>query len=357
MNEYINCGQAFEPSEITVADYLNQWFDLSCKMNLKYNTQIGYLRIIENHLKPQFGHYKLKAVSAASLQAYANELKLHGNSKSHLVGILTVFQSALDYAVEPLHYLTFNPLKQVKFPKVKRAPKERIILKLDEWNRIIQRFPTGSKFYVPLMIGFHTGLRISEAFALTWNDVNLEKKEITVSKQVVKRDCCADPRAVVEKNKKQKQPMAWYFATPKTTSSYRTISIGNTLYNALKAEKTLQLENELKYGEYYTLHYTKTEIDEKGNPITRIIPMEKGLRCQLPKIKMVCVAENGTYVSTESFKYASRVIHKELLLAFNYHSLRHTHATMLIEAGANPKNVQARLGALQYCHYATDVCT
>ena len=33
-----------------------------------------------------------------------------------------------------------------------------------------------------------------------------------------------------------------------------------------------------------------------------------------------------------------------LHLAFDYHSLRHTHATMLIEAGANVKNVQTRLG-------------
>lgn len=40
----------------------------------------------------------------------------------------------------------------------------------------------------------------------------------------------------------------------------------------------------------------------------------------------------------------SRVIHHEVQLAFDYHSLRHTHATMLIEAGANVKNVQVRLG-------------
>ena len=39
-----------------------------------------------------------------------------------------------------------------------------------------------------------------------------------------------------------------------------------------------------------------------------------------------------------------RVIHRELQPAFDYHSLRHTHATMLIEAGANVKSVQVRLG-------------
>lgn len=57
MNEYNNSGQSFEPSEITLSDYLDFWFDNFCKMNLKYNTQVGYLQIIENHLKPTFGHY------------------------------------------------------------------------------------------------------------------------------------------------------------------------------------------------------------------------------------------------------------------------------------------------------------
>lgn len=40
----------------------------------------------------------------------------------------------------------------------------------------------------------------------------------------------------------------------------------------------------------------------------------------------------------------SRVIHHEMHLAFDYHSLRHTHATLLIESGADVKNVQTRLG-------------
>ena len=38
-------GQAFTPTEVSVSDYLDYWFDNYCKMNLKYNTQIGYLRI------------------------------------------------------------------------------------------------------------------------------------------------------------------------------------------------------------------------------------------------------------------------------------------------------------------------
>jgi integrase len=343
LNEYNNAGQVFEPSEITVSDYLDQWYELSCKLNLKYNTQVGYLRIIEGHIKPKFGAYKLKAINPTVLQEYANNLKLNGYSKSHIIGILTVFQSALDYAIEPLHYINQNPMKSVKFPKVERKPRERIILTMDEWNQIIDRF-RDTRYYIPLMIGFYTGLRISEVFALTWDDIDFDKRTLTVSKQIVKRNFGADVRKVVEKKGKKEQRSSWYFGTPKTAASQRTVPFGETLYNALKQEKTSQMKNEMKYGEYYTIHVLKKETDEKGNDMFRVVPVQKCVESQLQRVRLICIAENGQYTSTDSFKYCSRVIHKEMQLAFDYHSLRHTHATLLIESGANVKNVQARLG-------------
>ena len=84
----------------------------------------------------------------------------------------------------------------------------------------------------------------------------------------------------------------------------------------------------------YTEHYLKTEHDEKGNEIQRLIPAPRALQCALPLADMVCVQDNGSFVSSDSFKYCSRVIHHELKLAFNYHSLRHSHATFLIESGS-----------------------
>jgi len=104
------------------------------------------------------------------------------------------------------------------------------------------------------------------------------------------------------------------------------------------------MQNRLQYGEYYNDIYLKQEQDEKGEEIFRLIEVERSIPCSLPRVEMVCVRENGQFVSTDSFKYCSRVIHNELKLAFNYHSLRHTHATILIENGANVKDVQERLG-------------
>ncbi len=142
----------------------------------------------------------------------------------------------------------------------------------------------------------------------------------------------------------KEQRSSWYFTTPKTESSCRVVPFGDTLYQALKKEYAQQRMNEFKYGEFYTIHVLKKEVDEKGNDMFRVVPVQKCVESSLQRVRLICIAENGQYTSTDSFKYCSRVIHREMQLAFDYHSLRHTHATLLIESGANVKNVQARLG-------------
>ena len=234
-------------------------------------------------------------------------------------------------------------MQNVKFPKVERKPRERIVLTLDEWCKIRDRFQN-TRYYIPLMIGFYTGLRISETFGLTWDDIDFDKRKISVNKQIVKRNFGAYVRKVVEKKGKKEQRSSWYFTTPKTFTSVREVPFGETLYQALKKEKAEQLKNEMKYGEYYTIHVKKIETDEKGNDMIRVVPIQKCVESPLQRIRLVCIDENGQYTSTDSFKYCSRVIHHEMHLAFDYHSLRHTHATLLIESGADIKNVQTRLG-------------
>lgn len=346
LSEYNSSGSLFQPSEVSVADYLDYWVDSYCKMNLKYNTQLGYIRIIENHLKPRLGVYKLNSLSAASIQEYANDLKIEGYAKSSLTGILSVLSCALNYAVEPLHYIAFNPCTYVKYPKYTRDTKKdkRFIISPEDFKRILERFPEDSNFYIPLMIGYYTGLRISETFALTWDDIDLKNKTISVNKITVKRNYGVEPRLVMKNKGKKQEHSEWYFGTPKTSTSTRTVHIGDTLCSALKKAKSKQRQNEIQYGEFYTKIYKQTVTDEKGEPITKLIEVEKSIPVNLPVVDLICIREDGHIVSTDSFKYCSRVIRHELQIAFNYHSLRHTHATLLIENGANVKDVQERLG-------------
>ncbi|MEI3225555.1 MAG: tyrosine-type recombinase/integrase [Lachnospiraceae bacterium] len=344
INEYNNAGQLLEPTEITVHDYLDYWFDNEVKVNLKYNTQIAYLNVIENHLKPAFGQYKLKALSAAPIQQFANQLKLNGLAKNTILNILCVLSDAMNYAVEPLQYIPQNPVQYVKLPKIEKEPRKRIILDMEDWNRIIQRFPFGSRYHIMLQIGFHTGLRISEVCALTWDDIDFKNNTLTVNKQTVKRNFGLDVKEAYKLTGKKELRSSWYFQTPKTKTSNRTIEFGNTLSQVLKEERQRQWKNESLYGEHYTIHVVKNEVDEKGNKIQRIMPIQKGACSSLSRVNLICVDENGYFTSSDSFKFASRVIHRELLMAFDFHSLRHTHATKLIEAGVSPKTVQERLG-------------
>ena len=62
------------------------------------------------------------------------------------------------------------------------------------------------------------------------------------------------------------------------------------------------------------------------------------------EIMPLCMKDTGELVTPDSFKYCARVIHYELgNTLFHSHCLRHTHGTILVENGVNPKTVMERL--------------
>lgn len=353
--KYTQEGQIFKPSEISVSDYLDLWFKDFCKLQLKYNTQMGYFSIIENHLKPAFGFYPLKSLSPALIQEFINALKIKGFSKSSIRGILSTLSCALKYAIEPLHYLQYNPCNNVLIPKFREnKTKKRYILTENQMKQILNRFPEGSPWYIPLLIGFHTGLRIGEVFALTWEDIDFENSTLTVNKQVIKRNYGMSPLKTLQEKGKKEEKSGWYFESTKTYSSKRIIRLDSLVLEALRKEKEKQFKSSEEYGEHYILIHKKEELDEKGDVIYRLVEIEKGIPVFLPTVDMICRKENGEYASSDGFKYCARVIHHELKIAFNFHSLRHTHATILVQEGANIKDVQERLG---HAHIETTLDT
>jgi integrase len=331
MTEYENAGLFFEPAEISVADYFDYWMKNTIEITKRGNTQDNYRRIIKNHVKPTLGHYKLKSITPAILQQFVNDKSLNGYSKSHMQSIMGVVNNALKYAVHPLKFIKDNPMQYVVRPE-KRINTIQDVADLDgevvrvipdeDYIKIIDRFPQGSNFYIPIINGYHGGLRIGEATGLTWDDIDMTNNTIDINKILIK-------------NKKTKM---WYLGPPKTKCSIRKIELGPTHAEILKEHKKWQLQNRLKYGEYYTQQY----IDINNNLYQYKLSLEipKGLT----PINLLCTKENGEIVTSDSFKYAARVIHYELNLEFEFHWLRHTHATKLIENGAKIKAVQKRLG-------------
>lgn len=310
--EYDGSGSYIEESKIMFADFLDYWLEHYVKINCKYLTHRNYTNIVKVHLKPALGMYKLKAITPAILQTYLNNLQKEGYAKTSVDNFKGVLSNIFKYAVYPMQYLKENPMQYVKTPKYDLKKENKLkIISLDDYKRILNRFPEGHKLNIPIQIAFHTGLRAAEVCGLTWDNINFKEKTLTVDKILLTKDG--------GENELQ---------TPKTKSSYRTIAIGDTLLNVLKQHKKKQMENRLKYGEFYI---DNKNIDYKDYQTAK----ESGF---------ICKSENGEIVTTLSVRHLSQVVNKQLKIPFSFHSLRHTHATMLIEAGANMKDVQERLG-------------
>lgn len=326
MNEYNQAGAIFTASEISVADYLDFWMKEYCQANCKPTTIANYEKKIRLHIKPAIGKYRLAALSPEVLQKLINEKFNAGYSRNTLAVIKGTLTGSLSYAVQPLKYIQVNPAQYVKIPSPRAVPQTKarssphVFLTPAQMDQLFQRFPEGSSSYLPLLLGYKCGLRLSEAFGLTWDCIDLQSKKLEVKQQILWK----------EKNNTTGETGYWYFSAPKYDSK-RTIELSQDVVSALEREKEKQQRAQVFYESLYIRQFR----DEHDHLNT----VGDG-----KEIQLVMVRVDGSYIISRNMQYVSWVATHELGFKFDYHSLRHTHATMLAEKGASPKYVQQRLG-------------
>ena len=296
--EYDGTGEVFKASEITLHDYLDEWYNSYAVQNCKPLTLVSYEQIIRLQLKPYFGSIKLKSLTPKLCQDFINHLQKKGVSTSYIRMIKVVLHSSLDYAVFPLEYIRNNPSKLIKLrfkDKVVKKNNDLECLTPEQFKTVIDSLPKSlSYFKIPLYIGWYAGCRSGETVALEWDDIDFENKTLRINKTMIRLKG------------------EYVINTPKTKHSIRTIMICDTLVNILKDWKHTQEKMARENGlEPPTSICTNRQLNRVTNTyITR--------RCQFIK--------------------------EELGMDFHYHLLRHSHATLLIQNGASIKDVQLRLG-------------
>ena len=150
---------------------------------------------------------------------------------------------ALDYAVYPAELISSNPANYIKVPK--KAPTniiKRHIITPEKLKTLLEKYPFGSPYYIPILILYHTGMKIGEMCGLTWDNVNFDEKVITLEKQFV---------YISGKD--------YFSLTLKTHSSNRYILIDDFLTGELKHCKNQQAENEKLAGDYFVYVLPTTE--------------------------------------------------------------------------------------------------
>ena len=92
-------------------------------------------------------------------------------------------------------------------------------------------------------------------------------------------------------------------------------------------------------------HYEKKSINEyTQRSEIKIVNAPAELELNLPEAQLIFVKPNGQFRGTESVRHAFKVINYELKIPCRFHDFRDTHATRLIEQGADIKAVSKRLG-------------
>ncbi len=344
LSEYLETGHSFKPSEISYSDYLDYWMEEYCYINLKHRTIETYKYIIKNHLKPRLGFYRISQITTATIQEAINDIYVErGFAKSYMKSILKVIKSSFDYAAEIVNFIKYDPSIKVKVPKYDEPEGDSVhIFTKEEIDLIFNSVKNNHCVYYAFLTAYHTGLRISEVFGLTWEDIDLENKKIHIRRNIVKKNQAGGTK---KRHISGNSTTVWYYGTCKTVNSYRTIDIGDTLVTALKKYKEEQEKFKEMYGDMYMKHYKKiVENPYTKKPETKIVNAYAEIDVALPEAHLVFLKDNGIFEGTDSCKHAFKVIHYQLGIQGRFHDFRDTHATRLIEAGADIKAVSKRLG-------------
>ena len=167
-----------------------------------------YLQIVDRH-----GAKDLEDVTAVDVINHLKSAKAKGYSATVVNSIRSIYRMIFDHAIAN-DLARYNPVASVKLPKGLKRGKRTA--PTDEQIRAIFNcvdVPFGLFAFLLLC----TGLRKSEALALTWKDINFKKREISVTKSL---DYPSSGRPVVK--------------APKTEAGIRTVPIVDILYDKLQ---------------------------------------------------------------------------------------------------------------------------
>ena len=277
----------------TVREFVSYWLHDVVKYKVKQSTFSNYMHYSDKWIVAYLGDEKLYKLNTEKIQQFIGHLIKAGLSAGSVRNVYRTLGAMIKTA-KKFNYLNSDPCKDVLLPEVKK--REVVIFSTEEQRKL----EVVAKDYeaVPglmTIMALYTGLRIGELCALMWSDIDLKKGELSVNRtrQRIKR--------VAPQSEESKTHLITDSA--KSSNSIRMIPLPAFLLKLLRKHKL----QECRLGYVFTLNAKPLE------PRTIQYQFKKLLK--VAKIKSV-----------------------------NFHALRHTFATRLLEENVDIKTISELLG-------------
>lgn len=297
----INNNTYIEPSKMTVEQWMYTWLRDYKRNSVKPKTYAAYEAHVRNHIAPDLGNYTLASLRNDMVQRFVNGLADKDLKSITIERIVGTLKTALIQAVDN-DLIVKNPAARIKMPlEQEHTPR---VLTIEEQKKFVDAAKGHRNGEIFLLI-LGTGLRIGEALALTWDDIDFENHILSVNRTQVEYCDHIDGKTIYHRG----------YSSPKTKAGKRTIPLIPSMVDLLLQIKELREQEKAKF---------KAAYQDSGLLFCNYYGVSLNYSAISDKMRDIC-KESG-------------------LEGVHPHTLRHTFATRGLENGIDLKVMQELLG-------------
>lgn len=302
-------GNTVVDNSITLSTWFDSWMEIHKYKVIRNNTKMYYTQVFRKHIEPTLGNSKLKEITQLNIKSLIKDLDKKGLKYETQNKVRIMLMDMLDKAMID-NYVIKNPCKGIRL--IRDEKKTMRVFTQEEQAEFFDC--SKGTFYDNLfVVAMTTGLRQGELCGLTWEDIDLEKSEISVTKTLLYQKLEGDSGKTFHTN------------PPKTKTSNRKIPINRQCKIALKKQFIQRNNIMAKKSAKPLVGYEDLLFTTKfGTPICDQIMIDA--------INKIIQEINLCRDELELFEY------------FTPHCFRHSFATRCFESGIQPKTVQHYLG-------------